>query len=34
MIVTDGTYYLDGIATYPMSGTVVLTVKRRKAERA
>jgi hypothetical protein len=32
MIVTDGTYYLDGIATYPKSGTVVLTVKRRKVE--
>lgn len=28
-VITDGAYYLDGVQSYPKSGTVVLTLKRR-----
>lgn len=31
LLITDGNAYLDGIQAYPKSGTVVLTVKRRKS---
>ena len=30
VLVCDGDTYLDGIQAYPKSGTVVLTIKRRK----
>lgn len=28
MVITDGRYYLDGVQSYPGTGTVVLTIKR------
>lgn len=31
VLICDGDTYLDGIQAYPKSGTVVLTIKRRKA---
>lgn len=30
VVICDGDTYLDGIQAYPKSGTVVLTIKRRK----